>query len=464
MQALTPEEFTAVIAHEFGHLSRSHGRFSSFVYRIRSTWDRLLGALEINRHWGRMLFSRFFGWYAPYFSAYSFALIRSHEYDADQAAAEVAGPRTTAAALAALTVADRYLGGSYWPGIFARIESEAGPPTGALSGMAVGLTEARTGDQQVEWLEAALCRPADTTDTHPSLADRLIRLGVVPPETVIATQKGAAETAAQHFLGSSEAELADQLDRAWTAAIGPRWAEERAEELGARRRFADLGEKERSTLSEEEFAEYVYLAARFREQDEALPLLEELVVRDPGQAAAHFLLGSILLRRGEDRGLEHLERAMSLAPDSTFAASELAVHYLDARGRKVEADAYRRRTAERAEVLESGRVERLKVSTRGPFEPHVLPPEQVEALGTALAGVKKLKRAYVARKPMKHLDDEFPLHVLFILPGGFVYDRQKLVDQVGELAPFDGWIVSPRSSSWARRKLERVPGAKVYER
>src|SRR2546430_10334309 len=26
------------ISHEFGHLSRSHGRFGSWIYRIRATW------------------------------------------------------------------------------------------------------------------------------------------------------------------------------------------------------------------------------------------------------------------------------------------------------------------------------------------------------------------------------------------------------------------------------------------
>lgn len=41
MQALSPEQFEAVLAHEFGHVSRSHGRFTAWIYRIRKTWIQL---------------------------------------------------------------------------------------------------------------------------------------------------------------------------------------------------------------------------------------------------------------------------------------------------------------------------------------------------------------------------------------------------------------------------------------
>ena len=36
MQSLSPEEFQAVMAHEFGHLSGAHGRFGAWIYRLRT--------------------------------------------------------------------------------------------------------------------------------------------------------------------------------------------------------------------------------------------------------------------------------------------------------------------------------------------------------------------------------------------------------------------------------------------
>jgi Zn-dependent protease with chaperone function len=43
LQALSPGEFEAVLAHEMGHVSRQHGRFGHWVYRVRGTWSRLAG-------------------------------------------------------------------------------------------------------------------------------------------------------------------------------------------------------------------------------------------------------------------------------------------------------------------------------------------------------------------------------------------------------------------------------------
>ncbi|MGH9360615.1 MAG: M48 family metallopeptidase, partial [Thermoanaerobaculia bacterium] len=34
LQALSPEQLRAVLAHEWGHLSRTHGRFGAWIYRI----------------------------------------------------------------------------------------------------------------------------------------------------------------------------------------------------------------------------------------------------------------------------------------------------------------------------------------------------------------------------------------------------------------------------------------------
>src|SRR5688500_11412745 len=45
IQTLTVEQFAAVLAHEYGHLSGAHGHFASWIYRVRMTWARILDAL-----------------------------------------------------------------------------------------------------------------------------------------------------------------------------------------------------------------------------------------------------------------------------------------------------------------------------------------------------------------------------------------------------------------------------------
>ena len=104
MQALSPQQFQAVIAHEFGHLSGSHGRFSSWIYRTRITWHQLMVQLEERDHWGSFIFTRFFEWYAPYFAAYSFVLARAQEYEADRLASETLNSENIADMLVSLEI------------------------------------------------------------------------------------------------------------------------------------------------------------------------------------------------------------------------------------------------------------------------------------------------------------------------------------------------------------------------
>ena len=77
LRALSPAEFRAVLAHEFGHLSGKHGRFSGWIYRVRQTWIQILVSVHQERSYASFLFEPFLEWYAPYLNAYSFVLARA---------------------------------------------------------------------------------------------------------------------------------------------------------------------------------------------------------------------------------------------------------------------------------------------------------------------------------------------------------------------------------------------------
>ena len=108
-KALTVEQFKAVLAHEFGHLSKGHGRISNWIYRQRLRWGRLMAALEAAESWGLVLFRPFLRWYAPYFNAYSYPLARANEFEADATSARLASRRAAAEALTAVNVVGSYL-------------------------------------------------------------------------------------------------------------------------------------------------------------------------------------------------------------------------------------------------------------------------------------------------------------------------------------------------------------------
>ena len=109
MQALSGQHIEAVLAHEYGHLAGAHGRFASWIYRVRLAWAQLAATLEETAQWSALLFRRFFAWYAPYFAAYTFVLARANEYDADRCSADIVGADIAADALVSVAVKGRHL-------------------------------------------------------------------------------------------------------------------------------------------------------------------------------------------------------------------------------------------------------------------------------------------------------------------------------------------------------------------
>lgn len=424
MQALDEEEFRSVVAHELGHLSKSHGRFSAWIYHLRLTWARLVSALEQEEHWGTFIFRRFFGWYAPFFSAYTFALARSHEYEADLAAAEATSPNAAARALVGVVVADFALDESYWPAVYERARTENAPPATAFYPMGSALAEARKDARTEAWLRRALDAPSGTADTHPSLSDRLRALGVPPGQELALLAEGSGGSAIG-LLGEDEEQLFEVLDQEWRSEVTPGWREHREHLQHARTRLEELGTRApQQTLTPDETVERAMLATQLEGPTAALPLLEAAIAVAPDDPSANFGLGAALLEAGDERGLERLERAMQADAGVVMAACERAYAFLLERGRNDEAERYRARAHEQAEVYEKALAERQTVDADDAFLPPALPPEAVQHLLGVLGRYDAVGRAFLVRKGVSYMGESWPLHVITVEP------------------------VNPRSSEW----------------
>jgi Zn-dependent protease with chaperone function len=69
MQALSPEQFQATIAHELGHLSDNHSHFAGYIYRTRTAWPFIAHYLSERGTFHILLLIKiFFDWYVPFFS------------------------------------------------------------------------------------------------------------------------------------------------------------------------------------------------------------------------------------------------------------------------------------------------------------------------------------------------------------------------------------------------------------
>jgi Zn-dependent protease with chaperone function len=154
--SVSREQFQAVLAHEIGHISGAHGKFGVWLWRQLGGWSYLMYDLERRDQFNIFVFG-FYIFYLPRLWIRGFALNRLHEYEADRVAAQAIGAERVAEAIVQIHLADY-----------------------AYQHRAAGNAEMPDEKQRVKWLNDALAQPDPLDDPHPSLANNLRSLGVVP--------------------------------------------------------------------------------------------------------------------------------------------------------------------------------------------------------------------------------------------------------------------------------------------
>ena len=405
---LTAEEFRAVVGHELGHLSRRHGRFGAFVYRIHQTWVQLLEAFEERRSMWTGVIRLFFEWYVPYFSAYTFPIMRAHEFEADDAAAQVAGSEPAASGMVSGLLAARWLEEAYWPQLYSRADELPNPPETAFASLAQRIGEAPSYGNVEATFKALVEEETDLDSTHPSLGERLAHLGVDPQSALAAAVAPGRVPAAESYLGDRAAQLVAAVDDRWATAIQPLWREARGEALRARRRLEYLnGLSERSPDAELERAS---LTERFDGDEAALELYRGLLDGEH-DGAARFAIGRILLEQGNDDGLGWLRRAMDSDPDVSIPACVVALGYLAERGREDEEKLFQERFDRDLAIFEAAAEEREGVTVDDELVPAELPPQAMGRVVQRVRSRKEIVAAYLVCKTVEHRADR-PFFVL----------------------------------------------------
>jgi len=95
MQALNVSQFTAVVAHEFGHYHAGDVRFGPWIHGTRAAIQRTIDSLA----WGSAYIDAPFRLYGKLFMRVSSAVSRQQELVADRFAAHIAGRNVTGQAL-----------------------------------------------------------------------------------------------------------------------------------------------------------------------------------------------------------------------------------------------------------------------------------------------------------------------------------------------------------------------------
>ena len=476
MQCLPAESVRAVLAHEFAHLSGAHGKFGNWIYRVRTSWFQLMERLDARQSRAGAIFRRFFDWYAPYFGAYTFVLMRRHEYEADRLAAQVVGTQAMAQTLVDLKVRADFLGDRFWPAIWRGAESGKAPPENvyALLGRA-SCTEVPS-QLADDWRVAALKRRTDTDDTHPALRDRLAALlgrEVTEHEGAPPATTRLDATAASHYLGHQEETLVKEFGSQWQQAAGEAWVQREMQAREAREGLAALREK--AATQELELEERWQLASWTEDIDgaeAALPLYKALLDSSPEEPAARFAVGRLMLGAGDEAGIPLMEQAMDTDPDAVLPGCRVIYSYLTAEGRLDDANRYRDRATVRAAILEEAERERTFITDKDSYLPSDLPPEALASLVEQLAALDGVKRAWLVKKSVRHFADESPLHVLVVVPKGVFWSlnsqkaeqeaAQQLVEAI-ELPPGVNGFGLPNGATGLLKPIKRVTGALIYD-
>jgi Zn-dependent protease with chaperone function len=463
MQLMTFDEFKAVLAHEFGHLSGAHGRFGAWIYRIREGWARLNERLQQERHWGSFLFVPFFGWFAPKFAAYSFVQARQQEYEADRAAAEAIGAPALANALIRLDLKGRELNQHFWPDIYARTEREASPTAAPFTHLA---KSGRRGflPEASEHLKQALTRKTDTADTHPSLNERIAAMRQ-PPRLPPVPEQSAAEV----LFGGALPFIAEHFDAEWRQAVAPWWSERHTHIRNGRERLAAFASRNTEQMSDDELYTFAQLMEEFDGPERAYPLYLSVAKRPSRPLGARYAVGRLLLQKGDERGKQVIDKIMAESADAVIPACEIIIPYLQSKGRDQEAKAYIDRYWQKRNAAAEADQARYTLLASDQYLPADLSVESLAKIKAALEKHDRVKRGYVARKSLPA--DQPPLYVVGVVPAKGVLgteSRQADRELVQALA---NTIVIPEDTLFIplneqnrkfKKALGKVDGARIY--
>jgi Zn-dependent protease with chaperone function len=461
MKSLSVDQLKAVLAHEFGHLSRGHGRISNWIYRKRLRWVRVIAALEERESMGWFLFKPFLIRYAPYFNAYSFPLARANEYEADAAAARLTFPTVAAEALTSVSVAGRYLSERFWPALYKRAEDSPQPAFAPYASMAIDVSGELGAETAQTWLEQALAEETGLADTHPSLADRLAAIGesarLAPPE------RGQT---ADRLLGEALPRITDALDARWHAGVLRVWEARHREVQEGRLRLGELDARaEAGDLPLMDALERARLGESFGAgPDAALEEFRALHARAPDDALACYALGARLLARDDETGLALVEGAMQRDPQVIVPACESLRDYCWRNGREQEARDWHTRMVERAAAAR----ERSVLLAADKLQKHGLADEIVAGLCSQLQAIPEIDEAYLVRKRVKHLP-EWPCYVLGFRVADGPHRERRIAETGEQIAqtvrlPDKTLVLSIQGNNyWLRSKLRQIRGARILD-
>ena len=418
MQMLSPEQFAAVLAHEFAHSSSRHDRFGRWIYRLRQTWSRVFTELQsagndavLTSFRGPLMW--FINWYWPRFNAHAFVLSRANEYQADRIAADWSSVSTLAQALWRIECFGRRLNDDFWNELTLLARSHEEVPDDVVARMKAFLDEEPKPEDGQRWVEQAAQFLTGSIDTHPSLPDRLQALGLDVREFVRGGFPKPVAQTADVLLGAERNQIAHDVNAQWQQENRLRWQNvfHHSRRLEKRLVATDAA-AEPTSLTTEQLWEQARTVGQLQGTAAAESLLRQLLEKNPLHGNAAIALGSHLLERGNSEGEQFLRHILNDAEHEMIPAAcgVLLAHFQELgqseKVRDMQAIVSCFQTAQIAAATE-----RSVVTVKDPFVPHGLSETELASLRATLAAQTEIAAAWLVRKELKH----FQKQRLFVL-------------------------------------------------
>lgn len=417
MMSMDKAQFLSVVAHEFGHLSSRHSRFSNWIYRIRTTWMRIMNAFEEAGGWSYFVFGRFFNWYAPYFNAYSFALARANEYEADAIATKITSKQTFVEALTqAYTVPD-LVEKHYWSAIEEQVGKSEQVKPDVFTDLYRKLNQHTfQAEERRAVLDKILLEKTGCTDTHPSFKDR------ISPYTEESSIPGQVrKSAADELLSEKLATILKDFDQDWTQYNRDYWADRHLYLQQSQSEMQVLEQKQaHKKLDREELWKLAIWTEEIKQACDALPYYQQYHQQYSDDTDGQFALGRLLLKLDDEAGIHYLNQAMS-NHHAVIPACELIHAYYQKQGDQDHADTYLIKAEQHMDLQDQAENERANLYDDDVYLPDELSSAKFTTLQEQFKKVGHIKAAWICRKQVNIFPDE-PVYVV-------TYEKKWLASQ-----------------------------------
>ena len=391
-----------------------------------------MSAFEGTDSWGGALMRKFFNWYSPKFEAYSFALARNNEYEADAIAAELTSPETASHALINVHATSPYLDNSYWENFFRYADEQAEPPHAPFEGLATFLSDnpiAR--DEMKKRVEDEMSVETHYADTHPCLKDRVNALNAEPQE-ILPPEVSAADA----WLGEQGHRVREDFDREWLAENSEAWNRRYEYVRDAKSKLEQFSQQQAEDLSDGELWDYAYWTNEFQSDESAVPLFKLFQQRHPEDPDAAFFIGLYLLKKEDAAGLEQLKIARKSA-SLVERCAHIGFQFLDSQKKEEEANRWWQECVEQNEIFIAAQQERASVDTDDQFSEPEIGDELLQQLVENLKKQKKVGKVWLAQKVVEHFP-EHPVYIVAFSLRGFSLSSEGTQKKVAEELQVDG--------------------------